>query len=96
MFPSLTQSPDTRRQKHLVSPGPMPDGPSGMTRQAAVSPTHVSSFVIRARRKKKPEMISMADLALTGQVGQGVPSQGELELPASEGKDQGCRFLHRW
>lgn len=46
--------------------------------------------------RKKPEMISMADLGLAGQASQGVPSQGELELPAGEGKDQGCRFLHRW
>ena len=44
-------------------------------------------------RRKKPEMISMADLGLAGQVSQGVPSQGELELPAGEGKDRGMQIF---
>ena len=41
-------------------------------------------------------MAIMADLVLAGQVGQGGPGQGELDLPASEGKARGCRFLHKW
>ena len=47
--------PVTRHKalEHLVIPGPVLDGPSGMARQAAVRPTHVSSFVIRARRKEE-------------------------------------------
>lgn len=44
-------------------------------------------------RRKKPEMISMADLGLAGQVSQGVPSQGELELPPGEGKDRGMQIF---
>ena len=47
--------PVTRHKalEHLVIRGPVLDGPSGVTRQAAVSPSHVSSFIIRARKKEE-------------------------------------------
>jgi len=36
-------------------------------------------------------MALVEDLVLVGQVGQEGPGQGELDLPASEGKNWGCR-----
>lgn len=82
-------------QSALATLGPITNGPSCVTRQAGVS-TIIFHHPLSAGGRETSGTAIVADLFLTGQVGQEGPGQGQLTVPESGGQGRGCRFLHRW